>query len=77
MYLCIENKSNTIKKEIMAKKRKLNSNNPKYWTTEKTNEPVIKKKVLMCNVPIRNANKELVPGKTVPMYGVWYENDLN
>ena len=61
----------------MAKKRKLNSNNPKYWTTEKTNEPVIKKKVLMCNVPIRNTNKELVPGKTVPMYGVWYENDLN
>ena len=58
----------------MAKKRKLNSKNPKYWSSEKSEGTTIKKKVLMCNVPVRNANKEIVPGRTIPMYGVWYED---
>ena len=34
--------------------------NPKYWSSEKSEGPTIKKKVLMCNVPVRDANKELV-----------------
>tara|TARA_R110000824_G_scaffold219490_3_gene406432 strand:- start:562 stop:744 length:183 start_codon:yes stop_codon:yes gene_type:complete len=59
----------------MAKKRKLNSNNPKYWSKEKNEGPTIKKKVLMCNAPVRDANKQIVKGKTVPMYGIWYEDD--
>ncbi len=59
----------------MPKKRKLNSKNPKYHTATEDNTPKIKKKVLMCNVPIRDVNKEIVKGKTVPMYGVWYENE--
>ena len=29
----------------------------------------------MCNMPVRNANGELIEGKTIPMYGVWYEED--
>lgn len=59
----------------MAKKRKLNSKNPKYLTKIKTEGPTIKEKRLMCNVPVRNSNGELIEGKTIPMYGVWYEED--
>ena len=59
----------------MAKKRKLNSKNPKYQLETQDNTPKIKKKVLMCNVPIRDVNKQIVPGRTAPMYGIWYEND--
>ena len=35
----------------------------------------LKKKKLMCNIPVRNSNGELIEGKTIPMYGIWYEND--
>tara|TARA_R100001163_G_C4939362_1_gene111901 strand:+ start:358 stop:513 length:156 start_codon:yes stop_codon:yes gene_type:complete len=49
----------------MAKKRKLNSKNPKYWSENNTNKPKIKKKVLFCEV------------KGVKAYGVWYEDDKN
>jgi hypothetical protein len=59
----------------MAKKRKLNSKNPKYFTTTADTSPKIKEKRLMCNVPVRNSNGELIEGKTIPMYGIWYEND--
>jgi len=59
----------------VAKKRKLNSKNPKYLTKAIDNGPKIKEKRLMCNVPVRNSNGELVEGKTIPMYGVWYEED--
>ena len=59
----------------MAKKRKLNSKNPRYFTTTSDNSPKIKEKRLMCNVPVRNSNGELIEGKTIPMYGIWYEND--
>ena len=46
----------------MAKKRKLNSKNPKYMATDKT-EKKIKKKVLMCITPVG-----------AKVYGVWYED---
>jgi hypothetical protein len=59
----------------MAKKRKLNSKNPKYWAKTKDDSPTIKEKKLMCNIPLRNSNGELIEGKTIPMYGVWYEED--
>ena len=59
----------------MAKKRKLNSKNPKYWEKTKDDSPTIKEKKLMCNIPLRNSNGELIKGKTIPMYGVWYEED--
>ena len=45
----------------MAKKRKLNSNNPKYWDKSKLTEKPIKEKKLFCEV------------KGVKVYGVWYE----
>tara|TARA_R110002060_G_scaffold59803_1_gene69602 strand:+ start:336 stop:530 length:195 start_codon:yes stop_codon:yes gene_type:complete len=63
-----------IKIKTMAKKRKLNSKNPKYLTENAVDGPKIKEKKLMCNVPVRNANGELVDGKTIPVYGVWYED---
>jgi len=59
----------------MPKKRKLNSRNPKYMTTEKKDGPKIKEKRLLCNIPVRDVNKEIVEGKTIPCYGVWYEDD--
>jgi len=58
----------------MAKKRKLNSKNPKYMDINKVDGPQIKEKRLMCNIPVRNSNGELIEGKTIPMYGVWYED---
>ena len=45
----------------MAKKRKLNSKNPKYLDKSQLNEKVEKKRVLY---------KEI---KGVKVYGVWYE----
>jgi|TARA_A200000159_G_C7324941_1_gene340497 hypothetical protein len=45
----------------MAKKRKLNSKNPKYWSAELKKEKPIKKKILFCEP------------KGIKIYGVWYE----
>tara|TARA_Y100000361_G_C10943878_1_gene230182 strand:+ start:335 stop:472 length:138 start_codon:yes stop_codon:yes gene_type:complete len=45
----------------MAKKRKLNSKNPKYMDKSLVGELPIKKKVLFCEV------------KGAKVYGVWYE----
>ena len=59
----------------MAKKRKLNSRNPKCITEAKKVGPKIKEKRLLCNVPVRNVNGEIIEGKTIPAYGVWYEED--
>tara|TARA_R110000782_G_scaffold4156_7_gene14744 strand:+ start:5474 stop:5653 length:180 start_codon:yes stop_codon:yes gene_type:complete len=59
----------------MAKKRKLNSKNPKYLTSIVDNKPKTHKKVLMCNANIRDASKNVVEGISLPVYGVWYEND--
>ena len=59
----------------MAKKRKLNSNNPKYLVASKDNSPVVKERRLMCNAKVRDVNGNIVQGKTVPVHGIWYEND--
>tara|TARA_Y100000385_G_scaffold77985_1_gene79171 strand:- start:5903 stop:6049 length:147 start_codon:yes stop_codon:yes gene_type:complete len=45
----------------MAKKRKLNSKNPKYMDQSQLNEKPIKKKVLYAET------------KGVKVYGIWYE----
>ena len=49
----------------MAKKRVLNSKNPKYWVKETENKPKIKKRVLFGEV------------KGCKMYGTWYEKDTD
>ena len=59
----------------MAKKRKLNSKNPKYWAKTKDDSPTIKEKKLMCNAKVRDVNGKIVEGATIPVYGVWYEDD--
>jgi len=61
----------------MPKKRKLNSKNPKYMTQEKKEGPKIKERRLLCDVPVRNSNGEVVEGKTIPIYGVWYEDEID
>ena len=53
------------------KKRKLNSQNPKYQTVD-TNVKVEKKRILMCNAPTRDISGKKT-NVTVPVYGVWYE----
>ena len=57
----------------MSKKKKLNSKNPKYWDKSLLKEKKIIKKVLLCNAPVRNVNKQIIPNKTVAVHGVWYE----
>jgi len=42
-------------------------------TPEKKDGPKIKEKRLMCNAPVRNTNGDITQGKTIPVYGVWYE----
>ena len=49
----------------MAKKRVLNSKNPKYWAKKTENKPKIKKRILFKEV------------KGVKMYGTWYEKDTD
>jgi len=58
----------------MAKKRKLNSNNPRYNKVT-DNAPKVLKKKLMCNARVRDVNGNVIMGKTVPVHGIWYEND--
>ena len=55
------------------KKKKLNSTNPIYKDKSLLKEKKIKKKVLFCNAPIRDFNKNIVPNKTVVVSGIWYE----
>ena len=57
----------------MAKKRKLNSQNPKYWPKSKTDGPKIKKRIHSCDAAIRNmaGNKT---GKTSAVYAVYLEH---
>ena len=59
----------------MAKKRKLNSKNPKYASKTVDKGPKIKEKRLMCDVQVRNSEGKAIEGKTIPIYGVWYEED--
>jgi len=56
----------------MAKKRKLNSKNPKYIKVD-DNAPKILKKKLMCHAKIRGYGGSDT-GNTAAVYGVWYEN---
>ncbi len=58
----------------MSKKRKLNSKNPIYQVITKDDSPVVKERKLMCNAPIRDTNGDIIKGKTIPVYGVWYED---
>ena len=58
----------------MSKKRKLNSKNPKYANKTEDKTPNILKKKLMCNAKVRDFRGNVVKGKTVPVYGVWYED---
>ena len=58
-----------------VKKRKLGSKNPKYMVVSTDNSPVIKEKKLMCNAKVRDVNGNVVEGTTIPVYGVWYENE--
>ena len=47
----------------MAKKRILNSKNPKYQQQDTIKKPKLKKRVLMCEV------------KGCKLYGNWYEDE--
>ena len=58
-----------------VKKRKLGSKNPKYMTVKKDDSLAIKEKKLMCNAKVRDVNGNVVEGTTIPVYGVWYENE--
>ena len=53
----------------MAKKRKLNSKNPKYLSKEQMDAPKVKKRKLMCQGPNEHTDVKF------KVYGVWYEND--
>ena len=57
----------------MAKKRKLNSKNPRYHTAAQKDGPVIDKRIKMCDAAIRNAagNKT---GLTAAVYAVYYKD---
>ena len=57
----------------MAKKRKLNSKNPKYNKSIRPDGPAIDKRIKMCDAPIRNAagNKT---GETAAVYAIYYKN---
>ena len=57
----------------MPKKKKLNSKNPKYMDKSQLKERAIKEKKLICNAFIRDSSKNIVPNRTAPIYGVWYE----
>ena len=58
----------------MAKKRKLNSKNPKYLNKSQRNEPVIVQKKLLTNAVMRNSKGKLDEGLSrVPVWAVWYE----
>jgi len=58
-----------------VKKRKLGSKNPKYMTVTKDDSPTVKEKKLMCNAKVRDVNGKIVEGTTIPVYGVWYEDE--
>jgi len=72
LYLCRENKSNLIKKITMAKKRKLNSKNPKYMEVSEKDVKVEVRRTKVCMVPTRDSSGKLTNTK-IPAYGVWYK----
>ena len=57
----------------MTKKRKLNSNNPKYKSElEKTRGTQILKRIHMCDAVIRDSSGKDT-GSKAAVYGVWYK----
>ena len=54
----------------MAKKRKLNSKNPKYWDKSQLTEKKVNKEV-KGRAAVRNSSGDIVGETTVR--GVWYE----
>ena len=56
----------------MAKKRKLNSKNPKYLSKELAEGPKVIKRKLMCHAKIRGYGG-VDTGKTAAVHGVWFE----
>jgi len=44
-------------------------------TVTKNDSPTVKEKKLMCNAKVRDVNGKIVEGATIPVYGVWYEDD--
>jgi len=55
----------------MAKKRKLNSKNPKYLEKVSNEVETNQEKRLMCNAPVRDVNGNIVKGVVAPVYGVF------
>jgi len=58
----------------MSKKRKLNSNNPKYKKVENSNVLVIEDRRFMCNAKVRDIKGDVVKGVTIPVHSVWYKD---
>ena len=54
----------------MTKKRKLNSQNPKYWPKSKTDGPKIKKRIHSCDAAIRTMGGKKT-GKTAACYAIF------
>ena len=57
----------------MAKKRKLNSKNPKYRDKSADTSPKIKKRVHSCDAAIRTSGGHKT-GKTAAVYAIFYED---
>ena len=57
----------------MAKKRKLNSKNPKYGQIPIDNPQIDKKRVHLGDLPITDITGKKT-GKTAPIYAVFYED---
>ena len=57
----------------MAKKRKLNSKNPKNNKSIRPDGPAIAKRIKMCDAPIRNASGNKT-GLTAAVYKIYYKN---
>jgi len=56
----------------MAKKRKLNSKNPKYVVVSEKDVQVEIRRTKVCMVPARDSSGKLTNTK-IPTYGVWYK----
>ena len=70
MYVCVFI-NNTV--HTMAKKRKLNSKNPRYHKVNNDNSPVIDKRVRMKDAAIRNASGNKT-GDVCRVYAVFYKD---